>query len=154
MPAPTDKPTKLSLIDLHVGQRFTSDSHTFTTEEIISFAKLYDPQPFHTDEVAAKSSVFGSLVASGWHSSCISMRLIVESVHLDCGLVGLGGTIVWLKPVHPGNSIHVESEIAEITHSRSKPGQAVVMMQCKVKNEANETVIEFTPKLMVFGSAA
>jgi len=143
---------ELSLQDLSVGQRFVSEPYTFTAEEIKSYATQFDPQPFHMDEEAARHSPFGGLVASGWHTASISMRLIVNSIHLDCGLIGLGGTLNWLKPVRPNDSIHVESAITAITPSKSKPGQAVVDVKCHVRNQAQETVIEFATKLMVFST--
>jgi acyl dehydratase len=143
---------ELSLKDLTVGQHFISAPYTLTTEEIKSYATQFDPQPFHMDEEAARHSPFGGLVASGWHTASISMRLIVNSIHLDCGLIGLGGTLNWRKPVRPHESIHVESEITDITPSKSKPGQAVVGVKCLVKNQLEETVIDFATKLMVFGS--
>ncbi len=145
--------TKLSLKDLYIGQRFVSESFTFTAEEIKSYAAQFDPQPFHMDEEAARHSPFGGLVASGWHTASVSMRLIVNSIHLDCGLIGLGGTLNWLRPVHPGERIFVESEIISLSPSRSKPGQAVVEVHCQVENNKGDTVIEFTTKLMVFGRA-
>lgn len=130
-----------------------SARHVMTRESIKSFAREYDPQPFHLDEEAAKHSLFGELVASGWHSSCVSMRLIVESIHLAHGLVGLGGAIAWLKPVRPDDTIQVESRIIDTVASRSKPGQGVVTVQCTVRNQNGEPVMEFTPKLMVLGAA-
>jgi acyl dehydratase len=143
---------KLTLKDLHVGQRFVSQTFTFGSEEIKQFAAQFDPQPFHLHEDTAAKTVFGGLVASGWHTLAVSMRLMVESITLECGLIGLGGTMSLLKPVRPGTTIHVESEITQIKPSRSKPGQAVVTMLCLVKNNSGDTVVELLPKLMVFGS--
>jgi acyl dehydratase len=145
---------RLSLQDLSVGQVFVSNPTSVTVDEIKKFAAQFDPQPFHLDEAAASKSIFGGLVASGWHAASASMRLIVESVPLDCGLVGLGGTLTWLKPLRPNMSFHVESRLADIKPSRTKPGQAVVTLNCMVIDDTGQTLIEFAPKLMVFPSQA
>lgn len=151
----TNAPTPVKLLnlkDLAVGQKFVSDTYKIEAAEIKQFAAQFDPQPFHTDEVAATKSRFGGLVASGWHTASVSMRLIVQSLPLECGLIGLGGTIAWLHPVRPGTIIHVESEIIEITPSRSKPNQAVMVARCVTYDQDGKPVIEISPKLMVFGS--
>jgi acyl dehydratase len=144
---------QLSLKDLSVGQKFASSSYEMTAEEIKKFAAQFDPQPFHMDEAQASQSIFKGLTASGWHTMSVCMRLIVESVTLECGLIGLGGTLSWLKPVRPGNRIRVESSITAITPSQSKPGQAVIELHSFVKNEKDENVVDFTSKLMAFDKA-
>ncbi len=90
-PDAPERPDRLYLDDFHVGQRFTSATHRIDTEEIKAFARQFDPQPFHLDEEAAKSSMFGGLVASGWHTAAISMRLQVESgLPIAGGMIGIG----------------------------------------------------------------
>src|SRR5438876_2660704 len=92
----------LFLEDLHVGQRFTSAPHTIDTAQIKAFAAQFDPQPFHLDEHAAKSSLFGELVASGWHTAAVTMKLLVESgLPLKGGIIGSGGELGWLRPTRP-----------------------------------------------------
>ncbi|WP_375457625.1 MaoC/PaaZ C-terminal domain-containing protein [uncultured Enterovirga sp.] len=89
---------KLDLDDLGVGQRFRSAGHLVTTEDIKRFAREFDPQPFHLDEEAAKSSFFGGLAASGWHTAAITMRLIVEDgFPIAGGIIGSGGELLWTK---------------------------------------------------------
>src|SRR5271154_1756158 len=89
----------LYLDDLHVGQRFTSGTHTLDEEQIKAFARQFDPQPFHLDAEVAKKTLFEGLVASGWHTAAISMRLQVESgLPIAGGLIGAGGEIAWPRP--------------------------------------------------------
>src|ERR1022692_363691 len=86
----------LYLDDLHVGQHFTSASHAIDAAQIKAFARQFDPQPFHLDEEAAKGTMFGGLVASGWHTAAITMRLLVESgLPIAGGLIGIGGEMSW-----------------------------------------------------------
>src|SRR5882724_12746231 len=104
-------PTKaLYLDDLHVGQRFTSNTHLIDEEQIKGFAKQFDPQPFHLDDDAAKETLFAGLVASGWHTAGISMRLNVDGgLPIAGGILGAGGEIAWPTPTRPGDVLHVES---------------------------------------------
>src|ERR1043165_6748377 len=108
----------LYLDDLQVGQRFTSQAYTVDASKIKEFATEFDPQPFHLDEAAAEASVFRGLAASGWHTAAIAMRLLVGSVPLAGGFVGLGGEISWPRPTRLGDTLYVKSEIIEITPSR------------------------------------
>jgi acyl dehydratase len=113
---------ELYLDDLHVGQRFNSGSYVMEAARIKEFAAEFDPQPFHLEEAAAEASVFKGLAASGWHTAAAAMRLLVTGgLPFASGIVGLGGEIAWPKPTRPGDTLHVESEIVEITPSRSKP---------------------------------
>src|SRR5580700_9848978 len=117
----------LYLDDLHVGQRFASGTYVIDEARIKEFAAEFDPQPFHLDESAAQASIFRGLAASGWHTAAVSMRLIATSgLTFANGSIGLGGEIVWSKPVRAGDTLQVESEIIEITPSRSKPNQGIV----------------------------
>src|SRR3954449_4600873 len=91
------------LEDLQVGQRFTSGTHALDEEQIMAFARQFDPQPFHTDPEAAKHSFFEGLVASGWHTAAITMKLMVESgLPIAGGVIGGGGEIAWPRPTRPG----------------------------------------------------
>src|SRR5262245_1563118 len=102
----------LFLEDLSVGQQFRSGSHAVSAEEIREFAARYDPQPFHLDDAAAKTTFFGGLAASGWLTASVAMRLNVEGgLPIAGGVIGLGGELSWPKPVRPGDTIHVESEV-------------------------------------------
>src|SRR5690349_11831757 len=96
---------RLYLDDLHVGQRFTSARHTIDETQIKTFAAQFDPQPFHTDEEAARATLFKGLCASGWHTASITMRLNVESgLPLAGGIVGAGGEINWPAATRPGDT--------------------------------------------------
>jgi acyl dehydratase len=144
-------PAKLYLEDLHVGQRFTSDTFVITEERIKSFAEEFDPQPFHLDNAAAQNTVFGGLAASGWHTAAVAMKLLVTGgLPLGNGIIGFGGDLSWPKPTRPGDTVHVESEILEITPSKSKPNQAVVRVRSTTLNQNGEAVHEFTSKVLVF----
>src|ERR1044072_5383029 len=111
---PVNAKNLLHLDDLQVGRRFTSGSCQVDQEQILAFARQFDPQPFHCDPVAAKDTFFAGLVASGWHTAAITMRLLVESLPIAGGVVGAGGEISWPRPTQPGSTLHVESEVLEV----------------------------------------
>ncbi len=141
---------QLYLDDLHVGQRFTSESYLMEAARIKEFAAEFDPQPFHLDQVAAEASVFRGLAASGWHTAAVAMRLLVAGgLPFANGIVGLGGDIAWPKPTRPGDTLQVESEIIEITPSRSKPQQGIVTVRSTMFNQDREAVYVLTAKLLV-----
>ena len=141
---------KLYLEDLTVGDRFQSEGHELDAEQIKAFAVLFDPQPFHTDEEAAKGTFFGGLAASGWHTASITMRLLVQSgIPLANGIIGSGGQIHWPQPTRPGDVLRVETEVMEITPSRSKPDRGMVQMRCETRNQRGEVLQHFLPKLVV-----
>jgi len=142
---------QLYLDDLHVGQRFTSGSYLLEAARIKEFAAEFDPQPFHLDQVAAEASVFRGLAASGWHTAAVAMRLLVAGgLPFADGIVGLGGDIAWPRPTRPGDTLQVESEIIEITPSRSKPQQGIVTVRSTMFNQDREAVYLLTAKLLVF----
>jgi acyl dehydratase len=141
---------QLYLEDLAVGQRFTSETYVMEAERIKEFAAEFDPQPFHIDESAAKASVFKGLAASGWHTAAVAMRLLVTGgLPFANGLVGLGGEVAWPRPTRPGDILHIESEIVEITPSRSKPHQGTVTVRGTMFNQHAEAVYVLTAKLLV-----
>jgi acyl dehydratase len=138
------------LDDLKVGQRFVSGAHTLDADEIKAFAAQFDPQRFHLDEEAAKDTFFGGLVASGWHTASITMKLLVTGgAPLAGGVIGAGGEIVWPRPTRPGDRLHVESEIIEITPSRSRPERGTVTVRSETLNQRGEIVQAMTAKLVV-----
>jgi acyl dehydratase len=145
-----DKSELLYLEDLAVGQKFSSGSYVMEADRIREFAAEFDPQPFHLDEAAAQASLFKGLAASGWHTAAVAMRLMVTGglPPLAGGLIGLGGEIAWPRPTRPGDTLHVESEILEITPSRSKPGRAVVTFRSTMLNQNGEPVYVLTGKLV------
>ena len=128
--------TGLYFEDLRVGQRFRTGTYTITEEQIKAFATQFDPQPFHLDDTAARATLFGGLVASGWHTAAITMRLLVDGgVSLAGGSVGLGVELDWIEPVRPGDCLHVEGEVIELTASRSRPDRGRVKMRNETRNQ-------------------
>jgi acyl dehydratase len=157
MPEPDDRgPDRhLYLEDFHVGQRFTSASHFMGAEQIKAFARQFDPQPFHLDEEAAKATFFGGLVASGWHTAAVSMRLQVESgLPIAGGMIGIGGEMSWPRPTRPGDILCVVSEILEVTPSRSRPDRGTVRVRSETRNQRDETVQILDARLLVPRRAA
>jgi acyl dehydratase len=143
--------TMLYLEDLSVGQTFHSDSVTVNLERIKAFAADFDPQPFHLDESAAGSSLFGCLVASGWHTAALSMRLMVKSdFKVAGGLIGVGvEAIRWPRPVYPGDVLRVESEIVDVRPSQSNPDRGIVRIRNTTVNQDNQPVMIQTASLVV-----
>jgi acyl dehydratase len=138
------------LDDLYVGQRFASGEHALDTAQIKAFAAAYDPQPFHLDEEAARGSLFAGLVASGWHTAAITMRLLVEGgAPIAGGIIGGGGEIGWPRPTRPGDVLRVESEVLEIVPSRSRPDRGTVSLRSETRNQQGEVVQVLTARLVV-----
>jgi acyl dehydratase len=137
------------LDDLAPGRRFTTHSYALQETELKSFAAQFDPQPFHMNAEAARNSVFGGLVASGWHTAAITMRLLVTSgLPIAGGMVGLGGEISWPQATRAGDVLHVESEVLAVTPSR-RQDRGVVTMRSRTCNARGEAVQIFTAKLLV-----
>jgi len=140
----------LYLDDLVVGQRFSSAKHTIDAAQIKAFAAQFDPQPFHADEKTAERTFFNGLAASGWHTAAITMRLNVESgPRLAGGIVGAGGEMSWPAPTRPGDILHVESEVVEITPSRSRPDRGTIFLLSRTMNQHGEVVQILKAKLVV-----
>jgi acyl dehydratase len=137
--------------DFAVGQKYGSARRKrVEATEIKDFAAAYDPQPFHLDEAAAHDSTFGGLAASGWHTAAMTMSLIVGSEFRPAGgILGFGGELQWLKPVRPGDELHVESEIIELRESRSRPEHGLVKARVTTLNQHDDAVQTFTPTLLV-----
>jgi acyl dehydratase len=141
---------RLYLEDLRVGQRFTSASHLLDAGQITRFASEFDPQPFHVSDEGAAGTLFGSLAASGWHTAALTMRLLVESVPLADGLIGIELELAWPKPTRPGMALQVFSQILDITPSRSKPDMAIVTLRSETRDQDGETLQRLTVKMPVF----
>jgi acyl dehydratase len=139
------------LEDLVIGEKITTPSLNVTESDILAFATLYDPQPMHLDQDAAARGPFGGLVASGWHTVSLAMRLIVDARPFGGGpVLGLGTDAVrWPKPVRPGHAIHVEIEVLSVTPSRSKPDFGVVRIHVTARNQHGDTVLTMLPSLWV-----
>ncbi len=141
----------LYLDDLAVGQHFRAGPVTITTEDIVRFAHVFDPQPFHTDPEAAKSTLFKGLAASGWHTAALTMSMLADgNMPLAGGLIGAGAEIAWPRPVRPGDTLRLDSEILEITPSRSRPNQAMVKVRSTTTNQNGEPVQVMTSKMLAF----
>ena len=138
------------LDDLAVGDVFISASHELDAQQIIRFASEFDPQPFHIDEEAARDAFFQGLAASGWHTSAITMKLLVGSFPLARGVIGAGGEISWPQATRPGDVLKVTSTILEIIPSRSKPDRGLVVVQSITANQHGEVRQKLTSKVLCF----
>lgn len=132
--------------DLEVGEKTYFGSYEVSREEVLEFARKYDPQPFHlSDEEAAKTH-FGRIAASGWHTASMTMAVIARHVveHEQAGLGSPGiDDLRWKKPVYPGDTLHVRGEILEVTPSRSRPEMGSFRTRTTVTNQHGETVMTF-----------
>ena len=130
------------LEDFAVGQTFGSGRLRIDAERIKTFAAEFDPQPFHLDEEAARQTMFRGLAASGWHTSAVTMRLLVESeLRPAGGIVGAGfDELRWPRPVRPGDELHVEIEVLEVRPSKSRPDQGMIKVRTTTLNQKDEPV--------------
>jgi acyl dehydratase len=137
--------------DFVPGSVRTSGTVLVTEEEIIEFAKRYDPQVFHTDPDAARDSIYGGLVASGWHTAAMAMRLIVENYLSGVASVGSPGVdeVRWLLPVRPGDRLSVRVTVLEARRSESKPDRGIVRSLVEVLNQDMAVVMSFKGVTMV-----
>ena len=135
------------LDDLEVGQETYFGSTEVTREEVIDFARRYDPQPFHLSDEAAAKTHFGRLAASGWHTCAMAMAMIARHVN-QTEQAGLGSPGVdnlrWLKPVYPGDTLHVSSTVVDVRPSRSKPDIGSFRSDTIVTNQDDVPVLTFT----------
>lgn len=131
------------LEDFAVGQTLELGSRGVTREEIIDFAKQFDPQPFHVDEDAARQSIFGGLIASGWHTTSLLMRLMVDGLLSHSSSMGSPGIdqIRWLLPVRPGDTLSARATVQKVTPSSSKPDRGVMHSLYEVRNQKGELVM-------------
>ena len=127
--------------DLKVGNRFKSQTYKVSEEQIVFFAREFDPQPFHLDREVAEQSMFGALFASGWHTAAITMRLFVQTLNFAEGAIGLGvDEVRWPNAVKPNDELQVEVEIMELRESRSKPTHGVVRLRYVTTNQRGQVV--------------
>ena len=135
---------------LKAGDRFKSDTYGVSEEQIISFAREFDPQPFHLDTAAARQTMFESLIASGWHTAAITMRLFVQTLNFAEGAIGLGvDELRWPNAVRAGDVVQVETEIVDLRVSRSKPTHGVVRLRNVTTNQRGEIVQTMTASALV-----
>ena len=139
------------LEDISVGQRFGSGAVRVSAEDIIRFARDFDPQPFHLDPALAGETLFGGLAASGWHTAALSMRLLVEGEFQPAGgLIGAGfDELAWRIPGRPGDTLQVTSEILAVRRSQSRPMQGVIKVRNLTINQNGETVQRAVANLIV-----
>ena len=127
--------------DLKAGDRFKSGTYKVTEEQIVSFAREFDPQPFHLDPAVACQTMFKGLIASGWHTAAITMRLFVQTLNFAEGAIGLGvDELRWPNAVRPGDVLQVETEIVDLRESRSKPSRGIVRIRNVTTNQRGEVV--------------
>ena len=138
--------------DLEVGAETYFGSYEVTREEVLDFARKYDPQPFHLSDEGAAGTHFGRLCASGWHTCAMTMAVIARKV-VDEGQGGLGSPGVdelrWLKPVYPGDTLHVRGKIVETRASRSKPDIGSFRTETTVTNQDDVPVMHFTSIVLI-----
>ncbi|MDB5886308.1 MAG: MaoC domain protein dehydratase [Polaromonas sp.] len=138
------------LDDLHAGDSFTSASHLLDEAQIRAFALQFDPQPFHLDHEAAKSTLFGGLAASGWHTAALTMRLLVGGgLPLAGGIIGAGGEISWPKPTRPGDMLRVITQVVSVTPSRSRPERGLVVVRSETSNQHGDLLQRSVYRLVV-----
>ena len=137
--------------DVEVGavQRF--GAYAVTREEVLAFARAYDPQPFHLDDKAAAQSLFGRLSASGWHTCAMTMRMLVDHM-TEQRMASLGSPGVdalrWLRPVHPGDTLSVETEVLSKRLLDSRPGVGIHKSRTSVFNQDEVEVMQFTANML------
>jgi acyl dehydratase len=138
--------------DFAPGQVIELGRYTITKDEIVAFARQFDPQPFHLDEEAAKKTIYGGLLASGWHSAAITMRLLYDGLVKDTISLGSPGVdeLRWVKPVRPGDTLSARLTVLECIPSRSKPDRGVVRAAIEMRNQHAEVVVT-SKGLSLFG---
>ena len=131
--------------DLEVGETHQFGEYHVTKEEVIEFAEQYDPQPFHTDEEAAEESAFGELVASGWHTAAMCMRMLADGPLQERAGMGARGVdeLRWHRPVKPGDTLHLRTELLEKRISESDPRRGYVNSQMEGINQDGDVVISW-----------
>ena len=135
------------LEDMIVGSEIYFGSYEVTRDEVLEFARKYDPQPFHLSDEAAATTHFGRLAASGWHTCAMTMSVLVRHLHQD-PQAGLGSPGVdelrWRVPVYPGDTLKVYGKLADVSPSRSKPHLGSIRTDMTVKNQHDQIVMTFT----------
>jgi acyl dehydratase len=129
--------------DFPVGKVREFGGRVITREEILAFARQFDPQPFHVDEEAARGSLFGGLCASGWHTCALAMRMMCDAYLLEAASLGSPGldSIKWTKPVYPDDTLRVRLEVLEARPMTSRPDVGLVRSRWQVLNQRGEMVL-------------
>lgn len=131
--------------DFSVGMVVEMGPRRVTRDEILAFARDFDPQPFHLDEQAAERSIYGGLIASGWHTASLCMRMMVDGFVGDAASLGSSGVeeLRWKKPVRPGDEIRLRMEVVEARRSHSKPDRGIVQSAYQLHNQKGELIMTY-----------
>jgi len=137
--------------DFTVGREFRTDGATLTESQILDFALAFDPQPFHMDVEAAKQSMFGSLIASGFHTMALTFRLFAQTRALAACSLGSPGVdeLRWLRPVRPGDTLRATVQVVEQRPSGSKPDRGIIRLHWTALNQRSEPVLTMTSMQLV-----
>ncbi len=129
--------------DFSPGRVFETAKRTLSEEDIVRFAREYDPQTYHTDADAARHSPFGGLIASGWQTAAVGMRLMCDGYLLETSCVGSPGMdeLRWTKPVRPGDTLRMRSTVIDATPSRKQPNRGTVQFHWEIFNQNDELVL-------------
>lgn len=131
--------------DYREGETIAFGDRTVTAEEIIAFAREYDPQSFHLSEEGGRATPYGGLIASGWHTAALTMRMLVDHVLSRHGLGSPGlDELRWLAPVRPGDRLRWQVTVLEARRSRSKPDRGIVRQRVEAFNQRGEQVLSWT----------
>ena len=144
-------PPRLHFEDFAPGSTRIDGGVTVTKDDIVAFARRFDPQPFHIDEEAAKRAFVGGLIASGWHTCALTMRMIADGFILDTASMGAPGIeeLKWLQPVRPGNTLRVRATVLDARPSQSRPDRGLVRFRFEALNQADEIAMVQTNWIMI-----
>ena len=132
--------------DFYPGKMIEIGGYSLSEDEIIEFAKKYDPQPFHTDKDKAAQSYYGGLIASGWQTASLCMRMLCDLYLLESASLGSPGVdeLRWVKPVRPGDTLHLKSTVLETRASASRPDMGTVRSRSEIYNQHGELVMHMS----------
>lgn len=142
--------TRIHLDDLAPGQVYALGRRVLGEDEIVAFAREWDPQAFHLDHEAALASIYSGLIASGWHTVCVFMRLFADGLLLRAEAMGSPGVdeLRWLRPVRPGDTLEARLEVLEVRPSRSRPDRGAARLRCVMTNQDGDDVLTMLATLM------
>lgn len=137
--------------DFQVGDVAQYGDYEVTEAEVTDYARAFDPQPFHVDPEAARASPYGGVIASGWHTGAMMMRMFCDAGHSGGTMLASPGfdDLKWLKPVRPGDRLSVRQTVKEAMGSKSRPDRGLVKLDIAVRNQAGETVMTLTTMVFI-----